>query len=84
MLDLCLVLSHYIPPFYINLYFTTILWALVAFLTLGAHVFIVHMLCFLSFLVVMCFLNKLMMMMMMTMVQDVHMDDTLCICSYDA
>jgi len=35
-----------------------LLWAvvsaLVAFLTLGAHVFIVHMLCFLCSLVVMC------------------------------
>jgi len=49
--------SHYTPP---------LLWAVVsavvAFLTLGAHVFIVlvHMLCFLCFLVVMCFPNKLM------------------------
>ena len=35
--------------------------AFVAFLTLGAYVFIVHMLCFQCFLVVTCFLNKLMM-----------------------
>ena len=42
------------------------LWAVVsavaAFLTLGAHVFIVHVL--FLFLGLMCFLNKLMMMMM--------------------
>jgi len=52
----------------IFLIISPLLWAVVsafvAFLTLGMHVFIVHMLRFLCFLVVMCFLNKLMMMMM--------------------
>jgi len=57
VLYFCTSFSHYIP----------LLWAVVnavvAFLILGVRVFIVHMLCFLCFLVVMCFLNKLMMMM---------------------
>jgi len=52
---LVLVFSLY-PPL------LAVLSAIVAFLTIGAHV-IVYMLCFLCFLVVMCFLNKLMMMM---------------------